>query len=199
MDVSIDKVRKLRAETLAGIVDCKKALQESKGDMEAAKKILRKKGVKIAQKKSEEATNQGTISSYTHHNGRIGVLVEVQCQSDFVAKNKEFQQLARDIAMHIAASSPKWISKENVPAEKVEEEKEVLTEEAKKEGKPSHIVDKIVEGRMKKFYQQVCLFDQPFIKEEEKSVGVYLRDMITKLGENIKIARFVRFELGEQG
>ncbi|RLE12991.1 translation elongation factor Ts [Candidatus Aerophobetes bacterium] len=198
MGVSFDKVKKLRAETLAGIVDCKKALEESKGDMEKAKIILRKKGIKLAQKKSQETTNQGLIASYIHHNGRIGALVEVHCQSDFVARNREFQQFARDIAMHIAASNPKWISLEQIPREKLEEEKKILEDQAKEEGKPSHIIDKIVEGRMRKFYEQVCLLDQPYIKDEEKTVNEYLQQMIAKLGENIKIARFVRFELGEK-
>jgi len=198
MDISIDKVKKLRAETLAGIVDCKKALEESKGDLEAAKVILRKKGIRIAQKKSGQATNQGLISSYTHHNGRVGVLIEILCQSDFVARNKEFQQFAKDIAMHIAASGPKWISQEDIPQEKIEEEKEILKEEAKKERKPPHIVDKIVEGRMRKFYEEVCLLNQPYIKDEDKTVNEYLQQVISKLGENIRITRFVRFELGEE-
>ena len=197
MSISLDKVKKLREETLAGIVDCKKALEESKGDLEKAKIILRKKGVKIAQKKSTETTNQGLITSYIHHNGRVGSLVEIRCQSDFVAKNKEFQQFGKDIAMQVAASNPKWISPEEVPREKVEEEKQILVEEAKGEGKPSHIVDRIVQGRMKKFYERVCLLNQPYIKDEEKKVKDYLQQMIAKLGENIKIVRFIRFELGE--
>lgn len=197
MSISLDKVKKLREETLAGIVDCKKALEESKGDLEKAKIILRKKGVKIAQKKSTETTNQGLITSYIHHNGRVGSLVEIRCQSDFVAKNKEFQQFGKDIAMQVAASNPKWISPEEVPREKVEEEKQILVEEAKSEGKPSHIVDRIVQGRMKKFYERVCLLNQPYIKDEEKKVKDYLQQMIAKLGENIKIVRFIRFELGE--
>lgn len=198
MDVSIDKVKKLRADTLAGIVDCKKALEESGGDLEKAKVILRKRGIKIAQKKKGEMTDQGLISSYVHHNGRIGVLVEVQCQSDFVARNKDFQQFAKDIAMHIAAGSPKWISQEEIPEKKIEEERGILAEEAKKEGKPSHIVDRIVEGRMKKFYEQVCLLNQPYIKDEDRTVSDYLQQMISRLGENIKITRFVRFEMGKE-
>ncbi|MBC7188631.1 translation elongation factor Ts [Candidatus Aerophobetes bacterium] len=197
MDVSLEKVKKLREETLAGIVDCKKALEESKGDLEKAKIILRKKGIKIAQKKSGEVTNQGLIVSYIHHNGRVGALVEVLCQSDFVARNGEFQQFARDIAMQITASNPKWISEEDVPREKVEQEMEILREEAKKEGKPPQIIDRIIQGRMKKFYEQFCLLSQPYIKDEEKTVKDYLQQMIAKLGENIRISRFVRFELGE--
>ncbi|MBE0477617.1 translation elongation factor Ts [Candidatus Aerophobetes bacterium] len=196
MNISFDKVKKLRAETLAGIVDCKEALEESEGDLEKAKLILRKKGIKIAEKKSEEATNQGLIASYIHHNRRLGVLVEVQCQSDFVARSGEFQQFTRDVAMQIAAGRPKWISQEDVPGEKIEEEKEILSEEAQREGKPPHIIDKIVQGRMKKFYQQFCLLEQPYIKDEEKTVSEYLQQIVAKLGENIKINRFVRFEVG---
>lgn len=198
MNVSFDKVKKLRSETLAGIVDCKEALEESKGDLEKAKVILRKKGVKIAQEKKGELTNQGLISSYIHHNRRIGVLVEVQCQSDFVARNEEFQQFAKNIAMHIAAGNPEWISQEQIPQQKIEEEKAILEEEAKKGEKPSHIVDRIVQGRMKKFYEQVCLLNQQYIKDEEKTVNDYLQQMIPRLGENIKITRFVRFELGKE-
>lgn len=198
MDISLDKVKKLRAETLAGIIDCKKALEESKGDIEEAKKILRRKGIKLARKKSGEITNQGLITSYIHHNGRIGALVELQCQSDFVAKNDEFQRFAKDIAMHIVASNPKWISPEDVPQRIVEEERQILKEQAQKEGKPSHIVDKIIEGRMKKFYDEVCLLNQPYIKDQEKTVKDYLHQTIAKLGENIKICRFVRFEVGNK-
>jgi len=197
MNISLDKVKKLRAETLAGIIDCKKALEESKGDIEEAKKILRKKGVQLARKKSGEATTQGLIASYIHHNGRVGALVEIRCQSDFVAKNDEFQKFARNIAMHIAASNPKWISLEDVPQSVVDEEKQILKEQAQKEGKPSHIVDRIVEGRIKKFYDRVCLLNQVYVKDQEKTIKDYLQQTIAKLGENIKIHRFIRFELGE--
>ena len=198
MVISLDKVKKLRAETLAGIVNCKKALEESKGDLEKAKIILRKRGIKIAQKKFKEVTNQGLITCYTHHNGRVGVLVEVHCQSDFVARNEEFQQFAKNITMHIAACNPEWVTREEISEKKIEEEKQILEEEAKREGKPSHIVDKIVEGRMKKFYGQTCLLDQSYVKDEDKTVGDYLQQIIAKLGENIKISRFIRFELGEE-
>lgn len=196
MNVSFDKVKQLRAETLVGIVECKKALEESEGDIEKAKLLLRKKGMKIAEKKLEEATNQGLIASYMHHNARVGVLVEVQCQSDFVARNEEFQQFARDVAMHIAASSPKWIAQQDIPPKCLQEEEEVIQAEIKDDGKPAHIVDKIIQGKMKKFYESVCLLDQPYIKDEDKTVGDYLQQMVARLGENIKIKRFVRFELG---
>lgn len=196
MNVSLDKVKKLRAETLAGISDCKKALEESDGNLEEAKKILRKKGIELAKEKSEKATSNGIITSYIHHNGQVGVLAEIHCQSDFVAKNEEFQQFARNIAMQIAASKPEWISPEDVSEEALEEEKQVLREQAQKEGKPEHIVEKIIQGRMKKFYEQKCLLNQPYIRDNEKSIEDYLHEVVLKLGENIKIHRFVRFELG---
>ncbi len=198
MDISLDKVKKLRAETLAGIVECKKALEESKGDLEEAKRILRGKGIKIAQKKSAEVTNQGLVASYIHHNGRVGALVEIHCQSDFVARNEQFQQFARDMAMHVAASNPRWLSQDKVPQEVLEEEKRIIQEQAKREGKPDHIIDKIIQGRMRKFYSEYCLLDQPYIKDEEKTVRDYLQEMIAKLGENIRIHRFIRFELGQE-
>lgn len=196
MNISFDKVKKLRAETLVGIVECKKALEESEGDLEKAKLILRKKGIKIAEKKLEEATNQGLITSYIHHNSRVGVLVEVQCQSDFVARNEEFQQFSRDLAMHIAASNPKWISRQDISPQIIQEEEEVIQAEIKDEGKPAHIMDKMLQGKMKKFYESICLLDQTYVKDEDKTVNDYLQQMVAKLGENIKINRFVRFELG---
>ena len=196
MGVSLDKVKKLRAETLAGISDCKRALEESNGDLEKAKKILKRKGIKLAKEKSDKATPNGIVTSYIHHNGQVGVLAEIHCQSDFVARNSEFQQFAKDIAMQIAASNPKWISPEEVPKKVLEEEKQILKEQAEKEGKPEHIVEKIVQGRLNKFFERVCLLNQPYIKDEEKTVRDYLQDMIAKFGENIKIYRFVRFELG---
>ncbi len=195
MDITLDKVKKLREETLAGILECKKALEESGGNLEEAKKVLRKRGIQIAQKKSGKITNQGIIVSYIHHNKRVGVMVEVHCESDFVAKNDEFQRFAKDLAMHITASNPKWIVPEDVPVEVIEEEKSILESQAKKEGKPQQIMEKIVQGRIKKFYNQTCLLNQPFIKDEKRTVKDYLQEIVTKLGENIKIHRFVRYEL----
>jgi len=197
MKVPLDRVRELRTATLAGIVDCKKALEETGGDVEKAKVLLRKKGIKIAEKKSLEATREGLIASYIHHNGRIGVLVEIGCQSDFVARNSEFQDLARDVAMHIAAACPRWISPEEVSDEACKQEKEILIEEAKREGKPDAIVEKMVEGRIRKFYGQHCLLEQPYVKDESKRVRDYIQEVIARLGENITVERFVRFELGE--
>jgi len=197
MNIPIEKVKRLREKTGAGIINCKKALEEAKGDIDEAKKILRKRGVKIARKKNRKETNQGTIASYVHHNGNIGTLVEVHCQSDFVARNSEFQKFAKDIAMHIAAFDPQWLSPENVPASVIEEEKAIIRSQLEKENKPAPIMDKIVEGRMKKFYSGACLLSQPFLKDEEKTVKEHLQELIAKLGENIRIHRFVRYELGK--
>jgi len=195
MNISIERVKKLREETGAGVVECKKALEEAKGDTEEAKKILRKRGVRIAQKKSGEATNQGIITSYIHHNGNVGALVEVHCQSDFVAKNNEFKKFAKDIAMHIVAFDPRWISPEDIPPSVIEEEKAILRAQAEKENKPANIINRIVEGRMKKFYSEVCLLSQPFLRDEEKTVKQHLQELIAKVGENIRIHRFVRYDL----
>ncbi len=197
MEVSLDKVRRLRGETLAGILDCKKALVETKGNLEEAKRILRRKGIEIARRKSGEKTAQGIIASYIHHNGRVGTLVEIHCQSDFVTKNSEFQEFAKSVAMHIAAFDPQWISAEEIPAKVLEEEKAILKVQAEKEGKPSKIIEKIVGGRMKKFYSEVCLLEQPFFKDEKKTVRQHLEEVIAKIGENVKIHRFVRYQLRE--
>ncbi|TET45191.1 elongation factor Ts [Candidatus Aerophobetes bacterium] len=197
MGISVDKIKKLRQETLAGVLNCKEALLEAKGDIAEAKKILRKRGVKIAEKKSGEKTARGIIASYIHHNGKVGVLVEIHCQSDFVARNAEFQSFTKDIAMHIAAFDPQWISPEEIPTSVLEEEKDILTEEAKKEDRPQHILEKIVEGRLRKFYTRVCLLEQPFFKDDKKTVTDCLRELIGKVGENVKIERFVRYRLRE--
>jgi len=197
MGISVDKIKKLREETLAGVLNCKEALLEAKGDIAEAKKILRKRGIKIAEKKSGEKTARGIIASYIHHNGKVGVLVEIHCQSDFVARNAEFQSFTKDIAMHIAAFDPQWISPEEIPTLVLEEEKDILTEEAKKEDRPQHILEKIVEGRLRKFYTRVCLLEQPFFKDDKKTVTDCLRELIGKVGENVKIERFVRYRLRE--
>lgn len=197
MGISVDKIKKLREETLAGVLNCKEALLEAKGDIAEAKKILRKRGVQIAEKKSGEKTARGIIASYIHHNGKVGVLVEIHCQSDFVARNAEFQSFTKDIAMHIAAFDPQWISPEEIPTSVLEEEKGILTEEAKKEDRPQHILEKIVEGRLRKFYTRVCLLEQPFFKDDKKTVTDCLRELIGKVGENVKIERFVRYRLRE--
>ena len=198
MDISMEKIKRLRKETSAGVLDCKQALEETGGDIEEAKKVLRKKGMEIAEIKSGEKTTQGRIISYIHHNGKVGALVEIHCQSDFVAINAEFQEFAKDIAMHVVAFNPRWNSPEDIPAEVVEEEKSILKVQAEKEGKPSGIIEKIIDGRIKKFYSRVCLLEQPFLKDDKKTVRRYLQQFIAKVGENIKINRFVRYELRER-
>jgi len=198
MDVNLEKIKKLREETSAGVLYCKKALEETGGDLEKAKKILREKGIEIAEIKSGKKTSEGRITSYVHHNGKIGALVEIHCQSDFVAKNNEFQDFAKNIAMHVVAFNPRWNSPEDIPAEIIEEEKAILKAQAEKEGKPGKIIKNIVEGRMKKFYARVCLLEQPFFKDDKKRVREYLQEFIAKMGENIRIHRFVRYELKKE-
>jgi elongation factor Ts len=195
MDVSLEKIKRLRGETSAGILHCKEALQETRGDFEKAKKVLRKKGIEIAEMKSGKKTTQGKIASYVHHNGKMGALVEVHCQSDFIAKNSEFQEFSKNIAMHVVACNPQWNSPEDIPAEVIEEEKAVLKAQVEKEGKPVKIMDKIIEGRIRKFYARVCLLEQPFFRDDKKITRDYLQEFIAKVGENIEIYRFVRYEL----
>jgi len=195
--ITPEQVKELRGKTGAGVMDCKKALTEANGDMEKAIIILREKGLaKAAQKQSRSAT-EGIIESYIHGNGRIGVLVEVNCETDFVARNEEFKSLAKDIAMQVAASNPKYLSREDVPAEVIEKEREILRAQALNEGKPEKIVDKIVDGRMEKFFEENCLLEQPFIKDPDKKVSQLIMEKIAVIGENITISRFVRFERGE--
>jgi len=198
MNIPLETIKKLREETLAGILDCKKALEEAKGNSQKARKLLRERGVKIARKKSKEKTSEGIISSYIHHNRKLGVLVEIRCQSDFVAKNTEFQKFTKDIAMHIAAFNPKWISVQGIPKKIIEEEKAILRAQIEKEKKPAHIIEKIIKGRLEKFYKEVCLLSQPFFKDDKIIVKDHLQQVIAKTGENIRIHRFVRFELGEE-
>jgi len=195
MNISVEKVKRLREETLAGILDCKQALEETKGDIERAKKILREKGTKIAEKKVGKKTTQGAIVSYIHHNGKVGTMVEIHCQSDFVARNASFQKFAKDIAMHITAFNPRWISSQDIPESVMEEERSIIKIQAEKQGKPPKIVEKIVEGKIKAFYKEVCLLEQPFFKEEKMTVKDYLQQFIAKVSENVKIHRFVRYEL----
>ncbi len=189
-------VNELRTRTGAGLMDCKKALVETGGDMDAAAEILRKKGAATRDKKAGRSASQGTVASYIHMGGRIGVLVEVNCESDFVAKNELFQNFARDIAMHIAASAPRFITREEVPAEEVAKEKEIV--KAQCEGKPATAIEKIIAGKLEKFYGEICLLDQPYVKDTtgKKTVNDLITEQITKTGENIKISRFSRFQIG---
>ena len=197
--VSAAQVKDLREKTGAPMMDCKQALTESKGDIEAAIVYLRKKGIATAAKKASRVTSEGSVASYIHAGGKIGVLLEVNCESDFVARTEDFQSLVHDIAMHIAASDPKFIRKEDVTPEAFEREKEIYRAQAAASGKPANVVEKIVEGKMSKFYEEVCLLDQPFIKEQTISVGQLIASRIGKLGENISVRRFARFKVGDVG
>ena len=199
VNVSATQVKELREKTGAPMMDCRNALAESKGDVEQAIVYLRKKGLSVAAKKSSRVTSEGSVASYIHAGGKIGVLLEVNCESDFVARTDDFQSLVHDIAMHIAASDPKFIRKEDVTAADFEREKEIYRAQAAATGKPANVVEKIVEGKMAKFYEEVCLLDQPFIKEQTISVGQLIASKIGKLGENISVRRFARFKVGDAG
>lgn len=198
----IDQIKKLRQQTGAGISDCQKALKEANGQFDKAIEILRKKGQKIALTKQSRVMKNGIIDAYIHSNKKIGVLVEITCETDFVAKNKEFQKFAHDIAMQIAATNPQWIAPEDVPADVIEKEKEIYREELEKimstdrrKKKPEAVVKKIIEGKLNKFYQEVCLLKQPFIKDDKITIEGLLNQKISQIGENIKIQRFVRYSL----
>ncbi|SHJ57912.1 elongation factor Ts [Anaerobranca californiensis DSM 14826] len=195
--VSANLVKELREKTGAGMMDCKKALAETNGDMEKAIEYLREKGLAAAAKKSGRIAAEGLVDAYIHGNGRIGVLVEVNCETDFVAKNAEFQQLVKDIAMQIAAANPLYIRREEVPEEVVNKEKEILMAQAINEGKPANIAEKMVAGRIDKYFKEVCLLEQPFIKNPDQTIQELLNEKIAKIGENITVRRFVRFTLGE--
>src|SRR5271166_5455664 len=199
VNISAAQVKELREKTNAPMMDCKNALTESKGDMEAAIIVLRKKGVATAAKKAARVTSEGSVASYIHAGGKIGVLVEVNCESDFVARTDDFKTLVHDIAMHIAASDPKFIRKEDVTAEDYEKEKDIYRAQAAQTGKPAPVIEKIVEGKMTKFYEEVCLYEQPFIKDQTMTVSQLIASIIGKLGENISVKRFARFKVGDVG
>ncbi|HCX65027.1 MAG TPA: elongation factor Ts [Eubacteriaceae bacterium] len=190
-------VKELREKTGAGMMDCKKALVENNNDIEKAIEFLREKGLSAASKKAGRVAAEGIVDSYIHLGGKIGVLVEVNCETDFVAKTDDFKTFVKDIAMHIAASNPQYLSKEDVPEDAVEKERSVLKAQALNEGKPEHIVEKMVEGRIKKFYEEICLLNQPFVKDPDKTIEELLKEQIAKIGENVKIRRYARFQLGE--
>ncbi|MCU1257288.1 MAG: translation elongation factor Ts (EF-Ts) [Bryobacterales bacterium] len=196
-EITAQRVKELRERTGAGMMECKTALTEAKGDLAEAEVVLRKRGISSAGKKSSRATRQGLISSYIHPGGQLGVLIEVNCESDFVARTEDFQELVRDLAMHIAAADPKFIRKEEVDEATLAREKDIQKARAINEGKPEKVAEKIVEGRMAKFYEEVCLYEQPFVKESTMSVDQVIKTKIAKLGENISVARFVRFKVGE--
>jgi len=197
MDITTEKVKELRQRTGIGVMECKEALQESGGDIEKAILVLRKKGYARAKEKMSRETAEGIIGSYIHLNGRIGVLVEVNCESDFVARNQEFQELVKNLTLHIAASKPRYISAEDIPTQVLEQEKDIIREQFKDSKKPPEVVEKIIQGKLSKFYQEVCLMDQPYVKDDKVSIRELVASHIAKFGENIRIKRFARFELGE--
>jgi elongation factor Ts len=195
--ISAGQVKELREKTGAPMMDCRSALQEAKGDLEQAVIVLRKKGMASAAKKASRSTSEGAVGNYIHAGGKIGVIVEVNCESDFVARTEDFQELLRDIAMHIAATDPRYIRKEDVTAEDMDREKEIYRAQAAATGKPAPVVEKIVEGKMSKFYEEVCLLEQPFIKEQTITVGQLIGQKVGKLGENLSVRRFARFKVGD--
>ncbi|MBT9170487.1 MAG: Elongation factor Ts [Actinobacteria bacterium] len=196
MSIEPSLVKKLREISGAGVMDCKRALEETQGDIDKAVLVLRERGISIAQKKSSHLTNEGVIDAYVHQGGRIGVLVEVNCETDFVARNEEFRAFVHDLALHIAASNPLFVSRQDVPDSLLSQEKEIYRKQALSEGKKENVVEKIVEGK-NKFYGEICLLDQPFIRDPEKTVEQLLIEMIARMGENIEIRRFTRYQLGE--
>ena len=198
MQITSGDVKKLRDKTGVGMMDCKKALEACGGDFNKAVEYLRKKGIEVASKRSGRQTSQGMVSSYIHLGGTMGVLVEVNCESDFVAKSENFTGFVKDVAMHIAAANPDWVSREQVPQEVLDKEKEILKEQALKSGKPEKVVEKIVEGRLAKFYAERCLLDQPFVKDTDKTVKQILDELMAKTGEKCVIKRFTRYQLGEE-
>jgi elongation factor Ts len=197
MKVTTQMVKELREATGAGVLDAKKALEAANGNFEAAVDALRKKGAARAAKKADREAKEGVIEVYSHLANRVGVMVEVNCETDFVARNEQFQELAHDIALHVAAMSPKYLTRDEVPTADLERELDVLRDQARAEGKPENIVEKIVAGRVDKFYAETCLMEQPFVKDDKKKISQLVTEAIQTLGENIVIRRFVRYELGE--
>jgi elongation factor Ts len=199
VNITAAQVKELRDKSGAPMMDCKKALAEAKGDIEQAIVLLRKRGTAVAERKAGRVTSEGSVASYIHAGGKLGVLVEVNCESDFVARTEDFKELVHDIAMHIAASDPRYVRKEDVTPEAYAREKDIFLAQAVASGKPPHIAEKMVAGKMEKFYEEVCLIEQPFIKDQTISVGQLIATKIGKLGENIAVRRFARFKVGEAG
>ena len=197
MAITATQVKELREQTGAGIMECKSALAEANGDMEEAVTILRKRGLAQAAKRAGRATAQGLITNYIHLGGKIGVLVEVNCETDFVARTEDFQNLAKEVAMHIAAADPKWVRRDEVPAEAIEKEKAIYRAQMENTGKPAHVLDKIIEGKLGNFYSQFVLVDQPSIRDTNVTIGQLITQATAKTGENIQVKRFVRFRVGE--
>jgi elongation factor Ts len=197
MEITASLVKQLREQTGAGIMDCKSALAESQGDLAGAAKILRTKGLSKAAKKSGRATGEGAVGSYIHAGGKIGVIVEVNCETDFVARTDDFQLLVKDLCLHVAASSPRFVSREDVDQDTLAGEKEILMAQARASGKPDNIVEKIAQGRLEKWYEEFCLLEQPFVRDPDQSVQDRVTQAVAKLGENIRVSRFCRFAVGE--
>jgi elongation factor Ts len=198
-NISAAQVKELREKTGAPMMDCKQALTDAKGNLEEAVVLLRKKGISVAAKKATRVTSEGSVAHYIHAGGKIGVLVEVNCESDFVARTEDFKELVHDIAMHIAASDPKFVRKEDVTPEAFEREKDIYRAQAIASGKPANIAEQIVEGKMAKFYEEVCLLEQPFIKDQTINISQLIAAKVGKLGENISVRRFARFKVGDVG
>ena len=197
MEVSASIVKQLREKTGAGFMDCKKALAETGGDIEKAVDYLRKRGVAAAAKKADRVVTDGAVGAYVHPGGKVGVLLEINCETDFVARNAEFQALLKDMAMQVAAANPRYVRREEVSAEESEREKSIYRQQALETGKPEKVIEKIVEGKMERFYSEVCLLEQPFIKDPDRKVSAVINDAIARLGENIQVRRFARYHLGE--
>lgn len=197
MDISANQVKELREKTGAGMMDCKKALAETQGDFDKAIEYLRKKGIAAASKKAGRATKEGAVSSYIHGEGKVGVLLEVNCETDFVARTEQFRQFVKDVAMHIAAAAPQWVRADEVPADVIAKEKEIAVAQMASSGKPAAVLEKIAEGKIKKFQEDTCLLHQAFVKDPNKTIEQLQKELIAVLGENIGIRRFVRFQLGE--
>ncbi|WP_027369515.1 translation elongation factor Ts [Desulfovermiculus halophilus] len=197
MEITAKMVKELREKTGAGMMDCKKALQESDGDEQKAVSWLREKGLSKAQKRAGRSASEGFIGSYVHANGKIGVLVELNCETDFVAKSDKFQELAKNLSMQIAAANPVCVRPEDLPQEYIEQEKEIYAKQARADGKPEHVVEKIVEGRVNKYYKEVCLLEQPYIKDDSIAVKDLINELVAVLGEKVEVNRFVRMEVGE--
>lgn len=198
MQITSEEVKKLRDKTGVGMMDCKKALEACSGDFDKAVEYLRKKGIEVASKRSGRQASQGMVSSYIHLGGKVGVLVEVNCESDFVAKSENFTGFVKDVSMHIAASSPDWVSRDEVPQNVLDKEKEILKEQALKSGKPEKVIEKIIEGRLTKFYAEHCLLDQPFVRDTDKTIKQLLDELMAKTGEKCVVRRFTRYQLGEE-
>lgn len=198
MQISKDLIRELRNKTSAGVMDCKQALLEAGGDIQKAQDILREKGSVVAIKRSARETQEGLVSSYVHSGNKLGVLLEINCETDFVAKTSEFSQLAKELAMQIAAMDPLWIKPEDVPKEVIEKEKEIYKKQVQESGKSEKVIEKIAQGRLEKYFTQVCLLEQPYIKDPKLKVKDLITESITKLGENIRVGRFTRLKVGEE-